>query len=338
MVKQITATPSTKKISDLYTRITAENPTLILQPAFQRRFVWNSAHMEKFIDTILKGLPIPEIYLAQSGIDLEKIEAQEVVVDGQQRLTTIVKYIQEKSDSKIFGKIVKKFSDLTKEEQKDFLNYNIVIRDLGDLDSEKLKDIFRRINSTNYSLNDIELHNAIYDGQYLSVAKEIVSELDKKHMPFLTDSQISRMEDIHFILLIMSTKLDGGYFSSDSEIEKHIIENNDEFEESELIKAKILDVFNYINSLNLAPDSIWFRKSNMFTLAVELLMSVECSQNINIKNELLELEKNILKNKGFSKDDNDYAKYYSYMYTGTNSRQARVIRGNIFRKYIFGKK
>lgn len=59
MSKQITTSPSNKKISSIYKEIKREN--LILQPDFQRRFVWNNKHKEKFIDTILKGYPVPEI-------------------------------------------------------------------------------------------------------------------------------------------------------------------------------------------------------------------------------------------------------------------------------------
>ena len=63
MSKQITTSPSNRKISALYKDIKREN--LILQPDFQRRFVWNNKHKEKFIDTILEGYPVPEIYVAQ---------------------------------------------------------------------------------------------------------------------------------------------------------------------------------------------------------------------------------------------------------------------------------
>ena len=128
MSKQITTSPSNKKISALYKDIKREN--LILQPDFQRRFVWNNKHKEKFIDTILKGFPVPEIYVAQRGIDIETIESEEVVVDGQQRLHTIVEYIDEPDDSQVFGSIVKKYKKLSKDEKEEFLNYTLLIRDL----------------------------------------------------------------------------------------------------------------------------------------------------------------------------------------------------------------
>ena len=151
MSKQITTSPSNRKISALYKDIKREN--LILQPDFQRRFVWNNKHKEKFIDTILEGYPVPEIYVAQRGIDIETIESEEVVVDGQQRLHTIVEYIDEPEESTVFGNIVKKYRNLSKDEKEDFLNYTLLIRDLGDISPENIKEVFKRINSTQYALN-----------------------------------------------------------------------------------------------------------------------------------------------------------------------------------------
>ena len=63
---QIPSSPSTKKISDLIGMI--KRGDLILQPDFQRKLVWAPKHKESFIDTILRGFPFPEIYIAQSGI------------------------------------------------------------------------------------------------------------------------------------------------------------------------------------------------------------------------------------------------------------------------------
>ncbi len=336
MAKQLQATPGTKKISELYTRLTSENPTLILQPAFQRRFVWNDEHKEKFIDTLIKGLPIPEIYIAQTGIDIEKIEAQEVVVDGQQRLSTIIQYINESDDSNVFGNIVPKFKDLDdKTDKRDFLNYNIVVRDLGDLSSEEIIEIFKRINSTRYGLNDVELHNALYDGKFIAVAKEILDTISISNLPFLTESKISRMEDLHYILLLLATIVHGGYFSLDKEIEKCIIEYNNEFPSSEEIKAKFIKTFEFIQSMNLPIDSIWFRKSNFFTLFVELYNKKDFTMRDKAKQKLIELESNIIENKNLGREENDFSKYYAYMYSGTNSRQARVIRSEILNEYVF---
>lgn len=331
MGKQLPSSPSNKKISDLYKRI--KEKSLILQPDFQRKFVWTPAHKEAFIETILKGLPFPEIYTAQSGIDVEKIEAQEVVVDGQQRLSTIIQYIDEPEGSKIFGKLVPKFKQLLPDEQADFVNYKVVIRDLEDIPGEQIREVFKRINQTKFSLEQIEIHNAVYDGEFISTAKEILKNIDTDHLPIFSDSEMSRMSDLHFILLIMSTLEAGGYFFRDTEIEKFITTFNDSYERKDKIKVDLLNVLNGIKDLKLEDDSIWYRKSNFFTLVTELVKAGQYNLE-KIKPKLLELEKNVLANKHSPKDKNEFATYYAYMYTGTNSRQARVVRGEIFCKHI----
>ena len=294
MARQIPSSPSNKKISELYKRI-KEN-TLILQPDFQRKFVWTPGHKEAFIETILKGLPFPEIYTAQSGIDIEKIETQEVVVDGQQRLSTLVQYIEEPEDSKICGKLVPKFKDLGTDSQKESLNYNVVIRDLEDISPDLIREIFKRINQTKFNLEQVEIQNAVYDGEFITTAKEILNSVESEHIPIFSESEMSRMSDLHFILSVMSTLELGGYFTRDAEIEKMVAMFNDNFPNKETALNKIVSVLKGIKSMNLEPDSIWYRKSNFFTLAIELCKL----ENINfetIKPKLLNLEKNVIVNK-----------------------------------------
>jgi len=334
MAKQITSSPSTQKISDLYPKIQNQPPTLILQPDFQRRLVWNKKHKEKFIDTILKGLPVPEIYIAQSGIDLETIATQHVVVDGQQRLRTIVQYIENSSD---FGHLVPKYKDLPKEQQREFLSYDMVVRNLGDLDSDTIRDVFKRINSTQFSLNQIELHNAVYDGEFITTAMDILLKIGKDKFPFLNEANISRMEDLHFILLIMATIENKGYFKMSDLIERYIIEFNDTYPGAKTIKERFINIFATIEKLSLADDSIWYRKSNFFTLFVEIFNYNKKFDINKLKQNLESFEDQVLINKKISSPANDYQKYYSYMWSGTNSRVARVSRSDIFKKYVLTK-
>lgn len=338
-MKQIIASPGTKNISDIYQRV--KQQTLILQPAFQRRFVWSNSHKENFIDTVLSGYPTPEIYIAQSGIDIEKIEAVEVVVDGQQRLSTLVEYIDEPKDSKIYGNAVPKYKNLTIEQKKDFLGYLLIIRDLGDITPDQIKEVFRRINSTQYSLNAVELHNAVYDGAFITSAKNILEELKNKsiRLPFLSETQISRMDDLYYILLILSTIEEGGYFASESAIEKTIKEYNQEYPDSEKTEKQVIDTFILINSLNLNIDSLWMKKSSFFTMFIELynVYSKISKSKTTLKKLLLDFEEKISKHKNEDKSKNRYAEFYSYIYTGTNSRKARIARSELFKAEIINK-
>ncbi len=331
MAKQIPSSPSMKKISEIYRRV--KEDSLILQPEFQRKYVWTKEHKEEFIDTILRGLPFPEVYIAQKGIDIEKVLTSEVIVDGQQRLTTIIQYIDEPDDSKEFGKLVPKFKDLGNDYRNDFLNYNVVFRDLGDIESDLIKEIFRRINLTKFGLEQIEIQNAVYDGEFISTAKNILDSVEKEAFNIFSESELSRMSDLHFVLLLLSTIINDGYFTRDKEIETTVIRLNNVFEDKEEYQANFLSHFDFIKSLNLNDDSIWLRKSNFFTLFIETY-GKDLSDIETIKQRLLEFESNILENKGESKDKNDFSFYYANMYTGTNNRTSRIHRGEMFNKYV----
>ena len=330
MAQQIPSSPSNKSIFEIIGSI--KRGELILQPEFQRKFVWNSKHMESFIETILKGYPFPEIYIAQKGLDLETLQGQQVVVDGQQRLSTILRYVTDDGSDSSFGKNTPRYKDLSKVDQKDFLNYTVVIRDMQDISPEQIADVFQRINQTKFSLNQIEISNAIYDGEFISTAKSILDINSEKFEDFsvFSNGEIDRMGDLHFILILLATSEEGGYYAGNRKTEEYIIKYNDEFPNAEHIKEKLSTVLTYIKGLNLDADSMWYRKSNFFTLVMELLRSDRCDQNIASK--LIDFEEKVLQNKGDT--SSVYGEYYSYMYSGTNSRKARVERGRIFEEKI----
>lgn len=324
---QIPSSPSTKKISDLIGMI--KRGDLILQPDFQRKLVWSIRHKESFIDTILKGFPFPEIYIAQSGIDLETFQAQQVVVDGQQRLSTIISYI----NGELPCKKILRYSALDNQQKAAFLNYDVVVRDLKDASSDTIKEVFRRINLTQYRLNDIEINNAIYEGEFISTAKDILNHLDNGSFPLFSDNELNRMGDLNYILMIMATLEEGGYFAGNTMTGECIVKYDDSYENAETMKDKILNLFHVIETFNLDTDSMWYRKSNFFTMFVELSKVSQIPDDIVAK--IHSFEDEVLANKG--NEENDFGKYYSVMYTGTNSRSARIKRADIFYKYCLAK-
>lgn len=321
---QLPSSPSTKKISDLIGMIKRDE--LILQPEFQRKLVWATKHKESFIDTILKGFPFPEIYIAQSGVDFETFQSQQVVVDGQQRLSSIMSYINGELDCKT----ISPYKMLSDNDKKSFLNYDVVVRDLKDASSETIKEIFRRINLTQYRLNDIEINNAIYEGEFIGTAKRILDDLDEDAFPIFSDNELNRMSDLNYILMIMATLEECGYFAGKKKIEEYIVNYDEAYPNSENMRGLMLNIFNKIKGFSLSDDSMWYRKSNFFTLFVELAKAGS-EVPADIKARLESLENNVLANKGM--EETDFGKYYSAMYTGTNSRAARIMRADLFRKY-----
>jgi hypothetical protein len=326
MPLQIKPSVTNPTIADVYQLI--DEGKLVLRPDFQRKFVWTHEHQESFIDTVLNGLPFPEIYVCEGEIDVQKLRTTRLVIDGQQRLTTIRNYIEGKHQHAPVK--VMPYQDLTNDQKQDFLSYQIVMRDLGKVDEETTREIFRRINLTKFKLDDIEIHNAVYDGHFIQAAKYILENVGLEQYGVLRESEFTRMADLHFILLVMATLENGGYFAQDREVEPKVAGFNEVYENRDHMIALLIKTFAIIRDIDLPVDSMWFRKSNFFTLVVEIAKHIDHLPS-DFRDKLLALEANVMLNR--MNTDSDFYKYYSYMYQATHGRSARVVRGQFFENY-----
>ncbi|BAZ33459.1 hypothetical protein NIES4074_59730 (plasmid) [Cylindrospermum sp. NIES-4074] len=325
-----------KKIIELFNDM--KNNSLILAPSFQRKLVWNDSHKEKFIETILLKLPFPEIYLADGEIDLDTQTSKTLVVDGQQRLSTIYEYITASPKFKI--KEISKFSDLTSSEKTSFFDYIVVVRALGRIPDSEIREIFKRINSVQYALNAIEINNSLYEGEFIRTAKNIADNNSLfEELETFSMGEFSRMKDLEYILIIMSTIEEGGYFASDKEVVNYVTKYDNEYPN----KQEMIENFNEISQLiincDLPADSLWVRKSSLFSLIVELIkFKTKHNNNLpnqeKLKNKLNYYSDIIFDSKKEETNKNDYAQYYYYTHQSTASRKARIIRGDVINKFL----
>src|ERR1700733_13689775 len=135
---------------------------LELNPRFQRRAVWTDKAKSFLMDTILRGKPIPKIFIRQKINVTTKTSIREVV-DGQQRLRTILSYIKDgfvvsKLHNPEYGGL--RFSQLDPEMQSQVLAYEISVDLLINLPDSEVLDIFSRLNSYAIVLNEQEKINA----------------------------------------------------------------------------------------------------------------------------------------------------------------------------------
>lgn len=175
MINDLRYTVRSREIVDLVAAM--RNASITLSPYFQRNLVWREAHKKDFIDTILKGYPFPQIFLARGPIDLETMSASQAVVDGQQRLNAILDFVQGKLE--VEGK---RFRELEPRRQEEFLKYEVAVIDF-DLDAgdPKLKDVFHRLNRTFYALSAIEKLASEYSAsEFMLVARVLSGEILKQ--------------------------------------------------------------------------------------------------------------------------------------------------------------
>lgn len=306
--------------------------TLVPRPDFQRRLVWANKHKVAFIQTVLDELPFPEIYIAAGEVNLESGEGKEVLVDGQQRITTLYQYFVGSEDLKYENGLVP-YLKLNPAIQEAFLEYEVVVRDLGKLDIETIKTVFQRINSTNYSLNAVEVHNSRYDGEIKRFAEGIAAlNFFEKYRVF-TNNDIKRMRDLGFSLVIIITML-STYFNLEEDFEEYLERFNDEFPPKAELEDQIKTIISLIEKLNFDEKSRVFKKSDLLTLIVELHRVIFKEGKVLDESKLGDELKTFyqkVENKTQEQNVQDYSKA---VLQGTNNRSGRIIRAKIIAEVI----
>ena len=140
------------------------NGRLVIQPEYQRNYIYNDGKRDvAVINSLLSGYPIGLIYFNKNG---DKYE----VLDGQQRITSIGRFITNKFAVKVDG-YERNFDSLDKEIQEKLLQTSLTIYICEGTEKE-IKDWFQTINIVGVPLNEQELLNAVYSGQFVNLCRE----------------------------------------------------------------------------------------------------------------------------------------------------------------------
>lgn len=180
-----------------------------MDPPYQRLSVWSQEKKAFFIDSILKNLPIPPVFLRQK-IDDNTGKTRYEVIDGKQRLTSIVEFIEgllataDEADDPFHDEDLagKYFSELEGEKlgqyKKLFWRYQIPVEYIDSGDPIVIDRIFDRLNRNGEPLTGQELRHSNY---YNSPLLKLCYQLSKHQFwsDRLVNTDKSRMEDVAFI-------------------------------------------------------------------------------------------------------------------------------------------
>lgn len=155
---------------------------LNIRPDFQRRPNWPFHALCYFIDTILRGYPTPLIYL-RPRIEPGKERPIRDVVDGQQRLTAILKFRQ--NDLRMYehaGQYADRtYSELDPEDQLRFESYELRVDELLNASDEYVLEMFHRLNAFGVKLNSQELrHGKFQGGTYRGLFRAAVIDASER--------------------------------------------------------------------------------------------------------------------------------------------------------------
>ena len=150
----------------------------IINPDFQRDFVWDESKQSKLIESVLMRIPLPVFYFAEDE------DGRMVVVDGLQRLSTFRRFVDGGSRLRLDGQPElnwKRFADLPPRFQNRIDDCNLIIYTIDSDVPERAKlDIFERVNS-GVALTRQQMRNSLYNGdatRFLRMAAE--ADLFKK--------------------------------------------------------------------------------------------------------------------------------------------------------------
>jgi len=147
---------------------------LVIQPEYQRSYIYNDGKKDvAVIDSLLKGYPIGLIYFNVAGDNLE-------VLDGQQRITSIGRFVTGKFAIKLSGK-EQTFSSLPAEAKEKILESPLLVYHCSGTEKE-IKEWFDTINIAGVPLNSQERLNAIYSGPFVTKAKAEFSNSQNANM------------------------------------------------------------------------------------------------------------------------------------------------------------
>jgi hypothetical protein len=139
---------------------------LTIQPEYQRNYIYADGKRDvAVIDSILKKYPLGLIYF--NKINDDKFE----VLDGQQRITSIGRYVTNKFAVKDDNGMEQYFSGIAADKQELILNAKLLIYECEGTETE-IKNWFRTINIVGVPLNSQEINNAVFSGPFVTLAKE----------------------------------------------------------------------------------------------------------------------------------------------------------------------
>jgi len=216
---------------------------LIVNKEYQRGSgLWPNAAKSYFIDTILRDYPFPKIYFHER-IDQETKKPKREIVDGQQRLTTIVDFCSDKFQ---LGKNAKEysgmyFSDLDEDSQNLFWAYTISVDVIRNANRSEILQMFRRMNAYTLPLKEAEKRHSEFFGEFKDWVNRILDSYGSLLIDWkiYTSRQIVRMADAEFITDLALALKEGIVSTSPSKLRELYDENDETFVQLEEFQEKL---------------------------------------------------------------------------------------------------
>lgn len=309
-----------------------KNDQIDLHPPYQRNFVWTLKDQKQLIDSIMRGYPLPNFI-----ISLRKDGTYEMV-DGQQRATTISKFV--KNDFPNFEK--KYFRDI---DQAKFLKYLLVFEIIEDIDEsqgESLEKYFSLVNKRGVHLNTAEVNKAqYYNSQFMILVNEIMDLQGLSELDIFSSKTVQRMNDRSLVEELVAYLFQGA-ITDKRKAADELLETPPSDGQIAKVRQEFKEILDVLCTLNgeVAPlnETRFKQRNDFYTLFV--YVAIHKKMPISVLKEqfrfLVFLDKN-----DFIRPTNDECevlKEYAYhCVTQSNSKYARQTRLTIMESLLLYK-
>ena len=249
-----------------------EDRSLNIEPWYQRRSVWTGPQKAYLINTVFERKPVPSIYIRHQ-IDLEQERSIKEVVDGQQRIRSIISYRNDEFAAGHPGHNGKvRYSELTNAQKRAFLLTALSVGYLIGAEDADVIEIFGRINSISKTLNPQEKRNAQYSGDF----KQFSLRQATMRLPFwrstgiFSAAQISRMQEVQFISDLAINLVEGLVDFSAPKINRYYKENDVEFPQASELNERFEHLFRKLAAVpaSVFSDTVFQQQQLAFSLLV----------------------------------------------------------------------
>lgn len=184
-----------------YTNRLEEDDNDFFIPDYQRDLTWPEQHQSLFVESVLMGLPIPLLFLA----DVEGKEGRAEIVDGSQRVRTLARFMNNELRLSGLQRLTRlngfTFADLPPVRQRRFGRHTMRMIELREgADEDVRRDIFSRINTSSQILNPMEERWGAKDGPFLEFIRSCSKDARFIKLAPLSESSVKRKEPQEFVL------------------------------------------------------------------------------------------------------------------------------------------
>lgn len=223
---------------------------LIVNAEYQRGGgLWPTSAKSYFIDTIIKEFPFPKVYFHER-IDKETKRPRREIVDGQQRISTIVEFADGKFalGKNARGLEGKRFDNLSEDVQDKFYAYTVSVDVIRNADRAEILQMFRRMNAYTIPLNPPEKRHSEFFGEFKDWVNTVLDRFGPVLVDWnvLTSRQVVRMADAEFIADVALAIEEGIVSTSPAKLRDLYARYDTNFKNRDLMDDRISGSFDII--------------------------------------------------------------------------------------------